>query len=98
MRYTGEMTKLFPVSDKDLLARTAERVGTERASGADVIEHLAEIDRRRAYLDAACRSLSCYCVERLGYSEDEARKRVQVARSRGASRRRSKSCAPDASI
>jgi len=46
MRYTGEMTKLFPVSDKDLLARTAELVGTERASVADVVEHLAEIDGR----------------------------------------------------
>jgi 5-methylcytosine-specific restriction endonuclease McrA len=38
-----------------------------------------EIDRRRIYLDAACRSLVCYCIERLGYSEDEAGKRVRVA-------------------
>ena len=74
------MTKPFPVSDLELLERTAELVRSERAVVADVVEHLAEVDRRRAYLDAACRSLSCYCIERLGYSEDEARKRVQVAR------------------
>jgi len=74
------VTSAFPDSDEELLERTAELVRAERACVADVVEHLAEVDRRRAYLDAACRSLSCYCIERLGYSQDEARRRVQVAR------------------
>jgi hypothetical protein len=39
-----------------------------------------EIDRRQIYTEAACRSLTAYSVERLGMSEDEARKRVSVAR------------------
>ena len=74
------MTEFFPVSDKELLERTAELVAIERACAADVVEHLAEIERRRAYLDAACRSLRCYCIERLRYSEDQASLRVRVAR------------------
>src|SRR5215510_5077693 len=52
----------------------------ERGCTAEVVEHLVEIDRRRIYLDAACSSLSSYCMERLGYSEDEAAVRVRVAR------------------
>ncbi len=47
---------------------------------AAVIEHLVEIDRRRLYLTQACTSLSAYCIERLGYSADEAIKRARVAR------------------
>ena len=77
------MTVVFPDSDKELLARTVELVRVEREHLVEVIEHLAEVERRRAYLDAACRSLSCYCIERLGYSTDEARKRVAVARLSG---------------
>ena len=74
------MEALSLISDPDLLALMPGLVLAERARSADVIEHLVEIDRRRLFLDQACRSLSCYCIERLGYSEDEAGKRVQVAR------------------
>ena len=73
------MPALSLVSDKDLLDRMPRLVLAERGSTADVVQHLMEIDRRRIYLDAACRSLACYCIERLGYSEDEAGKRVRVA-------------------
>lgn len=52
----------------------------ERTASTEVIEHLMEIDRRRLYLDQACSSLYRYAKERLGYSEDEALKRVRVAR------------------
>ena len=54
-----EMTALSLVSDKDLLDRVPRLVLAERGSTADVIQHLMEIDRRRIYLDAACRSLAC---------------------------------------
>jgi hypothetical protein len=74
------MKTLALISDPELLALMPDLVRSERGSVADVIEHLVEIDRRRLYLDQACSSLSCYCVERLGYSEDEASKRVRVAR------------------
>ncbi|HEY6562642.1 MAG TPA: HNH endonuclease, partial [Polyangiaceae bacterium] len=51
----------------------------ERAVTAELIEYLAEIDRRRLYLEQACASLRSFCIELLGYSEDEASKRVRVA-------------------
>jgi hypothetical protein len=69
------------LSDSELLARMSVLVMHERASTADVIEHLVEVDRRDLYLAQACSSLSAYCRERLGYSEDEASKRVRVARA-----------------
>jgi hypothetical protein len=68
------------VSDRDLLLRMPGLVLLERVHSADVIEHLVEIDRRRLFLEAACASLSSYCSERLGYSEDEAAIRVRVTR------------------
>jgi hypothetical protein len=74
------MNTLALISDPELLALMPDLVRAERGSVADVIEHLVEIDRRRLYLDQACSSLTCYCIERLGYSEDEASKRVRVAR------------------
>ncbi|MGC4095160.1 MAG: hypothetical protein QM756_46025 [Polyangiaceae bacterium] len=55
-------------------------VGRERVAMVEVIEHLVEIERRQLYLVQACSSLFSYCRERLGFSEDEALKRVRVAR------------------
>ncbi|MGC4095023.1 MAG: HNH endonuclease signature motif containing protein [Polyangiaceae bacterium] len=74
------MTSLHVVGDGELLARTLALVGREREVLAELVEHLAEIDRRRLYLDQACSSLFSYCHERLGFSEDEAIKRMRVAR------------------
>jgi hypothetical protein len=68
------------ISDSDLLARLPVLVSRERAAVADVIEHLMEIHRRRLFLEQACSSLYTFCIERLGYSEDEALKRARVAR------------------
>jgi 5-methylcytosine-specific restriction endonuclease McrA len=74
------MDALSGVADDELLARMPALVQAERARTRDVIEHLIAIDQRRLYLDQACSSLTCYCIERLGYSEDEAAKRVTAAR------------------
>ncbi len=74
------MNPLSGLTDAELLERMPKLVLAERAGTADVIEHLVEIDQRRLYLDQACQSLSCYCIERLDYSEDEAGKRVTAAR------------------
>lgn len=68
------------LSDAELLARMPVLAHRERSAIAEVIEHLIEIDRRKLYLGQACSSLSAYCRQRLGYSEDEAGKRVRVAR------------------
>jgi hypothetical protein len=45
-----------------------------------VIEHIAEVDKRQLYRKQACSSMFVYCVERLGFSEDAAWRRIQVAR------------------
>lgn len=72
--------QIIVLSDAELLARMPILVSAERAHTADVIEHLLEIDARQLYLGEACSSLTSYCIERLGYSEDEASKRARVAR------------------
>ena len=70
-----------------LLERMPALVRRERTAAAMVIAHLVELDRRKLYLDEACSSLYRYCMERLGYSEDEALRRVRVARLAGQFRR-----------
>jgi hypothetical protein len=74
------MEKLALLSDAELLARLPAFVSRERVAAADVIEYLIEIDRRRLYLEQAVPSLYAFCTERHGYSEDEALKRIRVAR------------------
>ncbi len=73
------MTNLSLMSDSDLVARVPGLLTRERAAIAEVIAYLAEIERPRLYLDQACSCLRSYCIERCGYSEDEATKRVRVA-------------------
>ena len=68
------------LSDGELLARLPEVRGRERRAIAEVIAHLAEVERRRLYLAEGCSSMYTFCIERLGYSENEAHTRLQVAR------------------
>lgn len=75
-----DMNGLSSISDHDLRVRLSAAVGAEQSACANVIAHLAELDRRRLYLDDACSSLLSFCTERLGYSEDGATKRMRVAR------------------
>src|SRR6187431_1776997 len=74
------MQTMPTLSDRELLARMPTLVRAERTASAEVIAHLMEIERRRLYLGEASSSLFAYCRERLGYSEDEALKRMSVAR------------------
>ena len=74
------METMLSLSDRELLARMPTLVRGERTASAEVIAHLMEIERRQLYLGEACSSLFAYCRERLGYSEDEALKRMRVAR------------------
>jgi hypothetical protein len=78
--YAQRMASVSVLSDSDLIARLPALVGAERNAIAVVIEHLAEMERRRLYLEHATFSLYRYCIERLGYSEDAALKRHRVAR------------------
>ncbi len=75
-RYFQRLESLSTVE----LASSAERiVATERRHVAAVIAHLAEILRRKAYLELGYKTRFDYCVKRLRLSEGGAWTRLQVA-------------------
>src|SRR5207249_3311146 len=54
-----------------------------RSHGLDaaLLVHLGEIEERKLYLDWSFSSMFAYCVEELGFSEDVACNRINVARA-----------------
>jgi hypothetical protein len=68
------------ISDDVLLARVADLVGRSRRVEAELISHLAEVDRRRLYLREACPSMHVYATTRLHLSDAEAYLRITAAR------------------
>jgi 5-methylcytosine-specific restriction endonuclease McrA len=72
--------ELAHLSDQQLLASLQGSLRTKRRALAEVVAHLAEVEERRLHLEAACGSLFSYCVQRLGMSEDEACRRIELAR------------------
>jgi hypothetical protein len=69
------------VDDASLLRDLKSLVGRSNSLTAHVLAHLAEVDARGAYREAACASLYKYCIYELRMSEDEAQRRVQAARA-----------------
>ena len=55
-------------------------VGRERGSSAEIVAHIAEMDRRGSYAPVYT-SMHAYCLGRLHLSEDSAYKRIQAARA-----------------
>lgn len=53
----------------------------ERATAADALAHLAEIDARHLYAPAGYASAYAYCVEARNWSEEKACKRIRAART-----------------
>jgi hypothetical protein len=80
----GRMKTLAPaldsLSDDVLLAQVAEMIGRTRRVEAELISHLAEVDRRRLYLREACPSMHVYATARLHLSDAEAYLRITAAR------------------
>jgi hypothetical protein len=72
--------KLGALSDRQLLDGLGAVLGSGRRLLAELVAHLGEVEERRLHLDAACSSMFSYCVNRLGMSEDEACRRIEVAR------------------
>jgi 5-methylcytosine-specific restriction endonuclease McrA len=64
-----------------LLRDLAALVTQDRATTATLLAHIAEVDARRLYADAAYSSMFDYCVRELGFSEDMAAKRIRAART-----------------
>jgi hypothetical protein len=71
---------LDAVTDDALLARVADLVARGRRVEADLIRHMAEVDRRRLYLREACPSMHVYATMRLHLSDAEAYLRITAAR------------------
>ena len=68
------------LDDGRLMEELKTLVGERNRVEAELLMRLAEVDKRRLYLDEATDSMFRYCVERLGLSEGAAAKRLRVAR------------------
>jgi hypothetical protein len=72
---------LTHLSDATLLRELSALVARDRLTTAELLAHIAEVDRRRLYAPAGYSSMFAYCVEELRLSEDAAAKRIQAARA-----------------
>ena len=68
------------LSDRELLRHTSTLVRHERHLQGAVIDHMAEIEGRRLYLQRGCSSLFDYAVRELRYSEAAAGRRIGAVR------------------
>jgi 5-methylcytosine-specific restriction endonuclease McrA len=71
---------LTHLDDGVLLRDLAALVARDRATTAELLAHIAEVDTRRLYVPAGYPSMYLYCVHELHLSEDVAFKRIYVAR------------------
>jgi 5-methylcytosine-specific restriction endonuclease McrA len=69
------------LSDQVLIQRLEAHAADERASTAELLADIAEVDARQLYLRAGYPSMYTYCVDHLHMSEDEAFRRIRVART-----------------
>ena len=74
------MLNLKQLTDDQLLADTEKLVQRERVLLTDILNHLKEIDRRRLFSKLKYSSLYDYATKHLGYSEDQAYRRIQAMR------------------
>jgi 5-methylcytosine-specific restriction endonuclease McrA len=72
-----QITKL---TSTELLIGIKSLTAKERKITSLIIEHLEEIERRKLYCDLKYSSLFKYCVQELGYSEDQACRRINAMR------------------
>lgn len=80
MDIVGQVMQLRGLSNEALQASLGALVGTGRELTANVIAHLGEVEERRLHLLEGSRSMFDYCTVRLRMSEDEACRRIEVAR------------------
>ena len=68
------------LTDRELLRQTSTLVRHERHLQGAIIDHLAEIEARRLFLQRGCSSLFDYTVRELGYSDAAAGRRIGAVR------------------
>ena len=72
---------LTHLSDPALLESMSKLVARERATTADLLAHVAEVDARKLFREAAYPSMFAYCVGELHLSEDAAYRHITAARA-----------------
>jgi hypothetical protein len=77
----GMLITLETMSDEELVVALDRAVAAEVTALVELLKHLAEFGRRQLWLPRAYTSLFAYCTEELGYSEDQAAKRIHAARA-----------------
>jgi hypothetical protein len=80
MPHMESFWKLAHLSDAQLLQSLGGVLRSHRRGLAELVAHLGEVEDRRLHLEAAHGSMFSYCVARLGMSEDEACRRIELAR------------------
>ena len=68
------------LSDDSLLDELHSFTARDRKTTAGLLARIGETARRRLYAERGYPSMTSYCIRELRFSEDAARKRVQVAR------------------
>ncbi|MBY0314691.1 MAG: HNH endonuclease [Bdellovibrionales bacterium] len=68
------------LAKEELMSQFKLHVANERKITAEVIKYIAEIDRRRLYLENSCTSLFDFLVKQMGYSPGAAMRRIDAAR------------------
>ena len=71
---------LAHLGDQVLLRDLASLVAQDRATTADLLAHIAEVDARRLWRRMDFDSMHAYCERKLGLSSDAAGRRIQAAR------------------
>ncbi|MEQ8570997.1 MAG: hypothetical protein RMA76_39060 [Deltaproteobacteria bacterium] len=69
------------MTQNDLLSGLREALRAELNSGVQALRFMAEIERRKLYVERGFSSLFRFCVEGLGLTEDQACRRVAVVRA-----------------
>ena len=71
---------LTKITDSNLIANTETLAREERGLLTKVLHHLREIERRRLYSSLGYKSLFDFATRKLGYSEDQAYRRIAAMR------------------
>ena len=69
------------LGSSELRSATRELVRSSHVVEAELLVHLGEIDERKLYLDWSFSSMFAFCIGELGFSEDVACNRINVARA-----------------
>ena len=76
-----ETSSLQHVSKGELLRDFSALVDKDRGNTANMLAYVAEIDRRKLYLEHAYPSMFAFCTKRFRMSEAVAAKRIRAGRA-----------------